>query len=289
MSPMREMKEIAMTMRIAVTVIAALVAADCASAQERPMRAGVDATFAPHAMPTLGGSVEGFNIDLGNGIAQRLGRKLDIDATQFSGLVPGLQAATYDFLIAPVTVNKERAESLLFTEGYINTDFQFVVKKETPDLKAMEDLKGKTIAVNKGSTYDLWARDNAGKYGWNVESYGTTPDALQAIASGRAYAVLLGNTAAAWAVKNNRALKLSYLHSTGLVFAVPVRKDNVALRNQLELAIECMKKDGEIAKIYEKWFGDKPAPDSAAVKIYPGNGVPGMPGYDSTPHELTCR
>jgi polar amino acid transport system substrate-binding protein len=153
----------------------------------------------------------------------------------------------------------------------------------------MADLKGKTIAVNKGSTYDLWARDNSAKYGWNVESYGTTPDALQAIASGRAYAVLLGNTAAAWAVKNNPMLKLSYLYSTGLVFAVPVRKDKGEFRNQLELAIECMKNDGEIAKISEKWFGNKPALDSAVVKIYPGNGVPGMPGYDPTPHELTCR
>ena len=278
-----------MTMRIVATTISVLLAANCAWAEERPLRAGVDATFAPHAMPNLSGGVEGFNIDLGNGIARRLGRKLEIDATQFSGLVPGLQAGTYDFLIAPVTVNKERAESLLFTEGYINTDFQFVVKKETPDIKAMEDLKGKTIAVNKGSTYDLWARENSTKYGWNVELYGTTPDALQAIASGRAFAILLGNTAAAWAVKNNPMLRLSYLYSTGLVFAVPVRKDNAALRNQLELAIECMKKDGEIAKISEKWFGNKPALDSAAVKSYPGNGVPGMPGYDPTPHQLTCR
>jgi polar amino acid transport system substrate-binding protein len=276
-------------MRIVVPTITVLLAVNCASAEERPLRAGVDATFAPHAMPNLSGGVEGFNIDLGNGIARRLHRKLEIDATQFSGLVPGLQAGTYDFLIAPVTVNKERAESLLFTEGYINTDFQFAVKRETPDIKDMADLKGKTIAVNKGSTYDLWARDNSAKYDWNVESYGTTPDALQAIASGRAYAVLLGNTAAAWAVKNNPMLKLSYLYSTGLVFAVPVRKDKGEFRNQLELAIECMKNDGDIAKISEKWFGNKPAMDSAVVKIYPGNGVPGMPGYDPTPHELTCR
>jgi polar amino acid transport system substrate-binding protein len=286
----RKMKEIAMRMRVAATLVAAVVvAASCAWAQERPLRTGVDATFAPHAMPILSGGMEGFNIDLGNGLARRLGRKLEIDATQFSGLVPGLQAGTYDFLLAPVTVNKERAESLLFTEGYLNTDFQFVVKTETPDIKAMEDLKGKTIAVNKGSTYDLWARENADKFGWTVESYGTTPDALQAVMSGRAYAILAGNTAAAWAAKNNPALKLAYLYSTGLVFAIPVRKDNVALRNELELAIECMKKDGEIAKIFEKWFGSKPLADSPVVTIYPGNGVPGMGGYDPTPHELTCR
>ena len=49
-----------------------------------------------------------------------------------------------------------------------------------------------------------------------------------------------------------------------------------------------MKKDGTIAGMHEKWFGTKPAPGSAAVTIFPGTGVPGMPGYDATPREPTC-
>jgi polar amino acid transport system substrate-binding protein len=187
-----------------------------------------------------------------------------------------------------MTVTKERAENMLFTEGYVDTDYQFVVKKETPDIKSLEELKGKTISVNKGAIYDQWARDRADKMGWTVESYGTTTDAVQAVISARAYTVLLGNTAAAWAAKNNPALKLSLVESTGLVFAVPVRKDNVALRDKIEVAIECMKKDGSIPKLHEKWFGIAPAPTSAAVRIFPGFGVPGMPGYDPREHALTC-
>jgi polar amino acid transport system substrate-binding protein len=272
----------------ASVLTATLVAAGCAYAQEVPLRSGIDGTFAPHAMPTLSGGVQGFNVDLVNEIATRMGRKLELSVTQFSGLVPGLQAGTYDFIAAPVTVNKERAESLLFTEGYINTDFQFVVKKETPDIKSLEELKNKTISVNKGSTYDLWARGLAEKIGWTVESYGTTTDAVLAVTSGRAHAILAGNTAAAWAVKNNTAIKLSLIQSTGLVFAIPVRKDNTALRDKLEVVIECMKKDGVIAKLHEKWFGIAPAAESAAVRIYPGSGVPDMPGYDPKPHELSC-
>lgn len=253
-----------------------------------PLRTAVDGTFAPHAFPSLSGGYEGFNIDLANEIGKRLKRKVIIDAAQFSGLVPALQAGTYDFLAAPTTVTKERAENMLFTEGYLNTDFQFLIKKGAPKIAKLEDLKGKTVSVNKGSAYDSWARGLEEKIGLKVESFGTQTDAVQAVLAGRADANVAGNTVIAWAAKNNPQLELSYLYSTGLVWAAPLRKDSAELRKTLENAIECMKLDGTIAKMHEKWFGVAPAPGSAAVTVFPGYGVPDMPGYDPTPHTPSC-
>src|SRR5438128_5571622 len=139
---------------IGVAIASLLGLAPAPAPAQQPLKTAVDGTFAPHAMPKLSGGIEGFNVDLANEIAKRLHRGIEIDATQFSGLLPGLQAGSYDFIAAPTTVTKERADNLLFTEGYLNTDFQFVVKKDTPDIKALEELKGKTVAVNKGSVYD---------------------------------------------------------------------------------------------------------------------------------------
>src|SRR6267154_349435 len=226
---------------LVVAAAAALLVVPARGQDLPPLHTGVDATFAPHAFPNLSGGYQGFNIDLANEIAKRLKRKIAIDAAQFSGLVPALQAGTYDFLAAPTTVTKERAESMLFTEGYLNTDFQFLIKKGAPKVTKLEDLKGKTITLNKGSAYDSWARGLEEKIGWKVESFGTQTDAVQAVLVGRADANVAGNTNIAWAVKNNPQLELSYLYSTGLVWAAPLRKDSGELRNKIDNAIECMK------------------------------------------------
>ena len=258
-------------------------------AAEGPLNVALDGTFAPHAMPKMSGGVEGFNVDFANEIGKRLGRKMNITAAQWSGLLPGMQAGTYDFLVAPTTVTVERTKNILFSEGYLNTDYWFVIKKGSAQVTSLEGFKGKTIAVNKGSAYDRWARALESKIGWKINSYGTNTDAVQAVVAGRAYANVAGNTVIAWAAKKNPAIELSYRHSTGNVFAIPFRKDDVAMRNKVEGVVECMKLDGTIAKLSVKWFGVEPSPGDAAVSAYEGYGVPGLEGHQSGPHPLICK
>jgi polar amino acid transport system substrate-binding protein len=208
--------------------LALALSAVCASAAwaNKPLATGVDATFAPHAMPKLGGGIDGFNVELGHALAKQLGTTITIDGTEFSALIPGLNAKKYDFVLAPTTVTEARAKALLFSEGYLNTDFAFVQDKKTADMKSLDDLKGKTISVNKGSAYETWARDNAAKYGFKFDVYATNADAIQAVQSGRAYANMAGNTVAAWAAKQNPAVKMTYVMSTGLVWSLAFRLDD---------------------------------------------------------------
>ncbi|EGI78509.1 transporter substrate-binding domain-containing protein [Hylemonella gracilis] len=272
---------------LALGAAATLFCAGSAWAQTGPLRTAVDATFAPHAMAKLGGGSQGFNIDLGEELAKRLGRKIEIEATEFSGLVPGLNSKRYDFLLAPVTVTPERAKAMLFTEGYLDTDYTFLGRKGTAPTK-LEDLKGKTIAVNKGSNYEGWARDNAAKYDFKFDVYGSNADAVQAVLATRADYNLAGTTVVAWAAKQNPALQTGYTIKTGLVWALPFRLDDTAGRAAASNALKCMKQDGTLAKLALKWFGYTPGSEDAAVKIAPGTGVPGMGGYDPTPVTPKC-
>ena len=285
------MSKISRTVRIGA-LAAALLAAGAAgslAAESSKITVGIDGTFAPHAMPTLSGGLQGFNVDMANDIARRLGRPIEIVAQEYSGLIPALDAGRFDWLAAPTTVTPERAKSLLFSEGYLNTDFQFLIPKSAPDIAKLEDLKGKKLAVNKGSAYDAWAEQNKAKYGFESSAFPTQTDAVQAVLAGRADANLAGNTVVAWAAKQNPQLKLSYTISTGLVWAIAFRRDDKTTRNELENVLECMKLDGTIAQLHEKWFGVKAAPASAAVTVYPGYGVPGMDGYDPTEHTPKCN
>jgi polar amino acid transport system substrate-binding protein len=220
-----------------------------------------------------------------------MGKKIDIYAGQFSGLIPAMNAGQISFVGAPTTVTVERSQNLLFSEGYLNTYYAFVVPAKAADIRTLADLKGKTISLNRGSAYDKWAQENAGKYGFKVESFGTNADSVQALISGRADVQMSGNTVAAYSVlKANGQTKLASLTvDQGLVWGAAFRKDDNALRNAVDEAIECLKMNGTLPRLYEKWFGHKAPAGSATVTVFQGYGVPGMAGHDPKEHQPSCK
>ncbi|HTR86547.1 MAG TPA: transporter substrate-binding domain-containing protein [Reyranella sp.] len=279
-----------MTGRFAALAAAVLLCASPALAQEgKPLRTGVDGSFPPHAFPKPGGGTQGFNIDLFEEVARRMHRPITIDAVSFSTLIPGMQSGRYDFIAAPTTVTKERAENMLFTAGYLWTAFQFGIKKGSKPITGWADLKGKVVAVNKGTPYETLSKAKGQEFGFEVQAFDYQTDAVQAVLSGRAYTTLVGNTSVRYVAKQTPMFVPDLeLKETRAHWAAPVPKDNPKLRAELQDALDCMKKDGSIAKLSEKWLGYTPTGDALEVTITPGYGVPGMPGYDATPHELHC-
>ncbi|WP_431281398.1 transporter substrate-binding domain-containing protein [Humitalea sp. 24SJ18S-53] len=276
------MRRLALALLLATAPLAA-------SQAQQPLRVGVDGTFAPHAFPRLEGGVQGFNVDIVNDLGRRLGRPIAMDAVGFAGLIPALNSGRYDFLGAPTSVTPERAANLLFTEGYLVSEYQFAIRRGSDPITNLEMLRGKSLAVNKGSAYEGWARANAERYGFTIQAFDTQPDAVQAVINGRAYATLAGNTVVRYAATRIRQLQPDYvLADTRAEWALPFRIGNTELRNQVEEALECMKLDGTLARFSETWFGTTPAADSMERTVQPGFGQVGKQGYEPTEHTPRC-
>ncbi len=261
-----------------------------ANTGQPPLRCAVDGTFAPHAFPSLQGGVQGFQVDLFAEVAKKLNRQIVIDSASFSGLIPAMNAGRYDFLCAPTTVTRERAENLLFTEGYLFTELQFGIRRGTPPIRSDEDLRGKTISVNKGTPYEAWVNNNRERLNLTLLAFDTQPDAVQAVIQGRAYANLSGNTVVKYSASRTPQYIADYvLPGTRFHWGTPFRRDSAAMRQTIENVIECLKADGTVARLSEKWFGAAPKPGDAEITIFPGYGPPDMPGYDATPSTSGCR
>lgn len=258
--------------------------------QPRPLVVAADVGFAPHAMVRPDGSAEGFNVDLAAEIAERLGRPgYEIVDSEWSGMFAGLNAKKFEFVVAPMTATPERAEMVLFSEAYLDTDYTFLIAERSPEIASLTDLRGKTIAVNNGSAYDTWASENKTRYGFEVQRYGKNADAIQAVLTRRAFANLAAHSVVNWAATKNPLVKTSYTIHSGRAFALAFRKDDAANRNRVEEILECMKTDGTLARIHEKWLGETPGPGSAAATVYAGYGIAELAGFDPTDHTLSCR
>ncbi|WP_322998461.1 transporter substrate-binding domain-containing protein [Castellaniella sp.] len=256
-----------------------------AASQAETLKTGADASYAPLVFRDLDGTLKGFTIDMGHALEKQLGVTISVEGTQFSALIPALNAKKYDFILGAVTATRERAEQMLFSEPYLDSDYLILQKKDTETIKSLDQLKGKRLAVNRGSPYETWSQENHEKYGFAFNVYPTNADAIQAILSGRADLGMAGVPAQAWAAKQNPLLKTSLEIKTGQAWAYAFRKDDIAMRDRISTALKCLKQKGIVAEIAKKWLGFAP---TATQTIYEGQGLKGMPGYDPTPVQLNC-
>ncbi len=257
-------------------------------AQAEALKSAADPTIPPFAYRTVSGDVEGFNVDVGKAVAKQLGRDFELVVQEWSGIFAGLFAGHFDVIIAPVTITQERSKSMAFTEGYLETSLGFLTKADA-ELSDLAALKGKVVAVNNGAIADTWAQENAEKYGFEIQRYLNVPDTAQAVQSGRAFAALAETGTMAYLATKQPGLKVPQTINLGGAFAFAVKPENPDLRNRIDTAIECLKQDGTLAALHEKWFGFPPAADSPSVNIVPGYGPVGFENYEPTEHELACN
>ena len=279
---------LALPLLVAAIAWSPALADDADHPADKPLVVGSDFGVAPWMVRGPNGP-EGFGMDMIEEVAKRIGRPapqvLDVN---FSGLFAALFAKRIEFTVNPLNITAERAERMLYTEPFFATGNGFIVR-QSDTMTGFDDLKGKAVAVNRGTISDTWATENAAKYGFEVQRYDTFPDSVQAVLTRRAFTALNEIPTTVYAASKNKTIKVGFKDFNGRNFGYAFRLDDVDYRNKVEAAIECMKQDGTLARLYEKWYGENPAADSPTVTVYPGWGASGFKNYDSTPHPLTCK
>lgn len=251
-----------------------------ARAQGAPLVVGVDVGANPYVIPNPDGTLTGYNVDVVNVVAQRMGRPgVRFVDQPFAGIFAALEARRFDFIAAPVTMTLERSQRMLFMEGFLDSAFQFLTRQDGPNVATLEDLRGKTVGVNNGSAYDVWLTQNEARYGFRIERYSRNADAFQAVLARRTEVAMSGDGNVRYAAAQNRQFRASLTVDTGAVFSWAFRRDDLELRQTVEQVVECLKRDGTTVTIFRRWFGEDPAPTNAAVVVQPGIGHRGMDAF----------
>jgi polar amino acid transport system substrate-binding protein len=282
------MRSLLIAAAVAVVLPSAAMAQDADHPKDKTMVVGSDFGVAPWMVRGASGP-EGFGVDMVKDIAKRVGRPgVEIIDINFSGLFAALFSKRIEFTVNPLNITAERAERMLYTEPFFATGNGFLIRT-ADQMKGFEDLKGKQLAVNRGTISDTWATANAEKYGFEVQRYDTFPDSVQAVITHRAFTALNEIPTTIFAASRNKAIKVGFKDFNGRNFGYAFRLEDTAYRNTVEEAIECMKLDGTLAKMYEKWYGSAPDQTSTINAVFVGYGPPGFKGYEFKPHVPSCK
>lgn len=246
-------------MAIMVLCVAMGLLAGCGSEKkaERVVRFGTEPTFAPFEFQQEGSKeFAGFDMDLVRAIGKKMGVKVEIVNMGFDGLIPALNAGNIDAVAAGMSITPERAKNVEFSVPYYKSGLAVMVKKDNKDIKGMEDLKGKRIAVQIGTTGAMEAHKISNA---TVVEFNNNVEASLELKNGGADAVINDLPVVAYFLgqgKGSEFAKIVGKPVSAEDYGMAVKKGNTKLAGEINNAIAAMKKDGEYNEIYKKWFGD---------------------------------
>ena len=258
------------TRRLAVSLAALAMGATIgftAHAAE-PLKVAAYPANPPWENKTESGAFEGFEVDIINEVAKRLGTTAAIEGMDFKALFVASASGRVDMVISSLTITDERLQSQSFTQPYFQGALGVGVKDDS-GIASLEGLKGKTIGTVATSFPEKWLNERKAEIGFTEnKSYDTTANMLTDLQNGRIDAVVNDVVGLRYAFTQMKGLKVGAEVVTGEKFAIMMPKGSDKLE-KVNDTISDMKKDGTLAKFYEKWMGVPPAAGSYAVTPMP--------------------
>lgn len=228
------------------------------AAEQKVLKIASDTAYAPFEFQDENSKAYiGFDMDLVNAIAQKIGYKAEVQSMNFDGLIPALESGNIDLAISAMSITPERSQKILFSDPYYKSGLTVVVRKDDTEIKGFDELKGKKIAVQIGTTGAEEAKKVPGA---TVREFNTAPEAFMELKAKGVDAVVNDmpvneyfiNQAGGKDAKTVGAI----LHAEN--YGIATAKKNTELMNKVNQALAELKQNGEYEKIYVKWFGKKP-------------------------------
>ncbi|WP_148252125.1 amino acid ABC transporter substrate-binding protein [Aidingimonas lacisalsi] len=201
-------------------------------------------------------TLKGFEVDVMEAVADELDRDVEFVTANFSGLFGMLESGRVDTIANQITITEERSDKYVFTEPYVYDGAQVVVKEGSDAIQGVEDLRGKSVAVNLGSNYEELLRELPYADEIDIRTYESNIE--QDTALGRVDAFVMDRVSASQVIKEKPLpLQLAGQPFSEIRNALPFRDTEAdrELRDQVDGALSSLREDGTLAAISERWFG----------------------------------
>ncbi len=205
-----------------------------------------NAAFAPYEYLGSDNQVAGVDVEISKAIAEKLGVTLEVVNMDFDGLIAALAGGKGDLIAAGLTVDDERKQSVDFSDVYADATQLIIVPESNTDIKGPDDLKGKTIGVQLGTTGDIYASDIEEA---TVKQYKTAIEAGLDLKNGKLDAVIIDTLPAKNIVDSNEGLKLIDTPLTDEHYAIAVQKGDAGFVALINEVIKGLQESGQV----EKW------------------------------------
>ncbi len=211
---------------------------------------GTNAAFPPYEYYE-GDTVVGIDAEIAQAIAEKLGLSLEIVDMDFNSIITAVQSGKVDVGIAGMTVEPDRLENVDFTDSYA-TGVQVVIVTEDSDIASVDDLEGKLIGTQEGTTGWSYCSEDYGDD--MVIPYTNGATAVQALLDGKVDCVVIDQQPALSFVEANEGLKILETEYAVEDYAIAVSKDNTALRDAINTALNELIEDGTVQGILDKYI-----------------------------------
>jgi ABC-type amino acid transport substrate-binding protein len=219
-----------------------------------PLTVGSDIPYPPFEQGKPG-NYTGFDIELMEAIAEKLGRKAEFTDTSFETIFRDVAQGKFEAVISAATITEEREKAVDFSNPYYLSE-QAVLVKEGSDVESLEDLDGKTVAAQQGTTGLELAKEKLGDS--EIRPYPEGPDAVNALKAGTVEGVIIDAPVAQNAVEKSGGVEIAEKVPTEETYGIAVAQGETELLDEINKALKEVEQDGTYKTIYEKWFHLEP-------------------------------